>query len=258
MEYEWYVDVFFLMNFFMDFAAVITAAVCCNRKIKTGRTMAACAITVLTAILLLMYLPNYLLYRLMVHIVLNPLMTFYVFRPGEWGQFLRLLLSIYLVIFLMGGIQESVRIQTGIRSNGQILICGIFAAVIFTVYMLRQKTLRHVCEVDLWLQDKKVSISAYWDSGNLLRDPGNGSPISIMDKSILDKWNVNNLETRKIPYHTISENQAYLDVITLDKMDIYLKGTVKQIKAPEIGLHSGKIMRRPSVQMLLHASYMSG
>jgi hypothetical protein len=41
-------------------------------------------------------------------------------------------------------------------------------------------------------------------------------------------------------------------------MDIYLKGTVIQIKAPDIGLHTGKLMQRPAVQMLLHASYMSG
>jgi hypothetical protein len=68
---------------------------------------------------------------------------------------------------------------------------------------------------------------------------------------------MHNFEIRKIPCHTISESQTYLDVITLDQMDIYLRGTVIQIKAPDIGLHTGKLMQHPDVQMLLHASYMN-
>ncbi len=258
MEYEWYVDIFFLTNFLMDFAGLITAAVCCNQKIKIWFTVIVCGASVLASILFLLYLPNYLLYRLLVHIVLNPLMTFLVFRPGDWGQFLRLLLSVYLVIFFMGGVQESIRHQTGNGGNGQILISGIFAAFVFTVYMLRRKIMCCVCTVDLWLDGKKVTVRAYCDSGNLLRNPKNGRPVSVLERKILEQWDTGHLEVRQVPCHTISEDQAYLDVITFDEMDIYLKGTVKRIKAPEIGLHAGKLMHRPVVQMLLHASYMSG
>lgn len=258
MEYEWYVDIFFLTNFLMDFTGIFTAAVCCNQKICVWFAAIICGASVFVSILLLLYLPGYLLYRLLVHIILNPLMIFLIFRPGDWGQFLRLLLSVYVVIFFVGGVQESIRMQTGISGNGRILISGIFAAAVFVVYMLRRRTMRYVCVVDLWLDGKKVTVSAYCDSGNLLRNPGNGHPVSVLERKILDQWDTGYLKISRVPCHTISKDQAYLDVITLDEMDIYLKGTVKQIKAPEIGLHTGKIMQRPAVQMLLHASYMSG
>lgn len=258
MKYEWYVDIFFLTNFLMDFAGLFTAAVCCNQKIRIWFTAIVCGISVTVSILLFLCLPNYMLYRLFVHIVLNPLMTFLIFRPGDWGQFLRLLLSIYLVFFFAGGVQESIRMQMGVGGSGQILISGMFAVLAFTVYMLRQKTMRYVCAVDLWLRGKKVTVTAYCDSGNLLRNPQNGHPISILERKILDQWDVAHLDICQVSCHTISGDQAYLDVITLDEMDVYLRGTVKQIKAPEVGLHTGRIMQRPAVQMLLHASYMSG
>lgn len=258
MDYEWYVDIFFLTNFLMDLAGLFTAAVCCNQKIRIWFTVVVCGASVLVSMLFLLYFPNYLLYRLLVHTVLNPLMTFLVFRPGDWGQFLRLLLSIYLVIFFMGGVQGSIRYQTGSDGNGQILISGMFAAFVFAVYMIRRKTLCYVCTVDLWLAGKRVTVSAYCDSGNLLRNPENGHPVSILERKILGQWDTGHLEVQRVPCHTISGDQAYLDVITFDEMDIYLKGTVKRIKAPEIGLHTGKLMQRPVVQMLLHASYMSG
>lgn len=258
MEYEWYVDIFFLTNFLMDLAGIFTAAVCCNQKICLWSAAIICGVSVVISILFFLYLPGYLPYRLFVHIVLNPLMTFLIFRPGDFGQFLRLLLTVYVVIFFIGGVQESIRLYAGGGGNGQILASGILAAVIFTVYMLRQKIMRYVCVVDLWLDGKKVTVSAYCDSGNLLRNPGNGHPVSILERKILDQWDTGHLKISRVPCHTVSEDQAYLDVITIDEMDIYLKGTVKQIKAPEIGLHTGKVMLRPAVQMLLHASYMSG
>lgn len=258
MEYEWYVDIFFLANFLMDFAGLVAAAVCCNQKIRIWFTAVVCGVSVLLSILAFLYFPGDLLYRLFVHIVLNPLMTFLVFRPGDWGQFLRLLLAVYVVIFFVGGVQESIRQQTGIGGSGQILACGMFAAFFFTIYRIRQRTMRYVCQVDLWLDGKKVTVSAYCDSGNLLRDPKNGNPVSVLERKMLEQWDTGRLEVRQVPCRTISEDQAYLDVITFDEMDIYLKGTVKRIKAPEIGLHTGEIMQCPVVQMLLHASYMSG
>ena len=46
-------------------------------------------------------------------------------------------------------------------------------------------------------------------------------------------------------------------VVLLDRMDIWQKGTKKQIFKPEIGLQKGSVMQHPRVQMLLHASYFA-
>lgn len=257
MEYEWYVDVFFVINFLMDSAGLLAAAICCNRRIRFAKMVFVCAVTVVVSMILLAVLPVYLLYCLIVHIVLNPLMTVLVFQPKEWGEFFRLLLMVYLVVFLMGGVQESIRLQTGVDSFGQIIFCGMITAILFVVWQIRQKVFQYVCAVDLWFDGQRISVTAYCDSGNLLRDPDGGSAVSILNQNVLPyQWKDKMLKQKKIPYHTVNGMETYIDVVTLDKMDIYLKGTVKQIQTPEIGLLAEKIMRKPEVEMLLHGSYI--
>ena len=255
MGYEWYVDVFFLTGFLMDTAGVFVAAVCCNHPLKIKRTLLVCGLSVICSILLFANLSNYLIYRLIIHMVVNPLMIAVIFKPKSWGRFFRLLLTVYLVLFFAGGVQESILLQTGHSGKWQILLCGLFAIAAFLIYMQRQKTMRYVCIVDLWFQNKKVTVNAYCDSGNLLRNPKNGKPVNILYREVMKHWDTKDLGIEQIPYHTISENRSYLDVITLDKMDIYMRGTLKQIKAPEIGLHAEPVMRRPPVQLLLHSSF---
>jgi stage II sporulation protein GA (sporulation sigma-E factor processing peptidase) len=281
MEYEWYVDVYFLSNVLMDLTGILVAAICCNRNVRFWRSVVVSAASVLASIFLMLNVSDYLLIQLIVHSLLNPLMILLIFHPKDIRSFLRLWATVYVVFLLVGGMQECIQLQRdaqfeygvlqqsdeifgyGIllqagRDTCEILISGILAGVAFCVYMLRQRTMRNVCVVDLWMGEEKITVNAYCDSGNLLRDPKSGNPVSILEQNMLNKWGMHNFEIRKIPCHTISESQTYLDVITLDQMDIYLKGTVIQIKAPDIGLHTGKLMQHPDVQMLLHASYMNG
>lgn len=257
MEYEWYADVFFVINFLMDSAGLLAAGICCNRKIRFAKLVFVCAATVVISMILLVVIPFYLIYCLIIHIVLNPLMTVLVFQPKGWGDFFRMLLMVYLVLFVVGGVQESLRLQTGMDSYGQILFCGIITSVLFVVWQIRQKVIQYVCAVDLWFEGQRISVAAYCDSGNLLRDPDCGNAVSILDGNVLPcEWKDKLMQKKKIPYHTVNGMETYIDVITLDKMDIYLKGTVKQIQTPEIGLLAEKIMRKPEVQMLLHGSYI--
>ncbi len=100
MKYEWYMDGYFLYNFLMDAAALLFAAVCCNRRVFWGRILlaAAAAVTLSTALLLL--LPVWLLYILLVHLVLNPAMTFLAFFPKSRKDLFSLPLSVTFFYFL--------------------------------------------------------------------------------------------------------------------------------------------------------------
>lgn len=257
MEYEWYADVFFVINFLMDSGGLLAAAICCNQRIRFARLALVSAAAVVISMILLVVIPVYFIYCLIVHIVLNTLMTVLVFKPKEWGEFFRLLLTVYLVLFVVGGVQESIRLQTGMDSWGQMLFCGMVTSALFVIWKIRQRVLGYVCAVDLWFDGQSISVKAFCDSGNLLRDPDSADAVSILDENVLPlPWRDKLEQRKKIPYHTVSGAKNYIDVVTLDKMDIYLKGTVKQIQTPEIGLLSGKIMKKPEVQMLLHGSYL--
>ncbi len=253
MIYEWYIDIFFLNNFLMDTAALILAAICGSRKVPAGRIFLVSAAASAVSAVLLLLLPAWFWYVLLVHIVVNPLMSILVFSPGSWKDFLSQLLSVYLLLLFAGGVQESLRPQLQLNSAGVILFSGILAMALFVLWQIRRRVTGWVCAVDLWYRGQKIPLKAYCDTGNLLRQPGSGQPVSMVDReAIPEEWLRRTDTPDKICCRTAGSDQSWVEVITLDKMDVFLRGTVREIRAPRIGLHSGKLMEAADVQMLLN------
>ncbi|MCD8232369.1 MAG: sigma-E processing peptidase SpoIIGA [Clostridiales bacterium] len=253
MRYEWYIDVFFLYNFLMDASALLFAAVCGNRKVCFGRIFIAAAGAVAISTALLLLFPAWLFYVLLVHLVLNPGMTICAFSPKNRKDFFVLLLTVYLFLFFAGGVQESLWLQFGLSSPVMLLVSGILTMALFILWQLRRRVTGRICEVDLWLGGECLSVKAYCDSGNLLRHPKNGKPVSIVEESVLPAgWLPDADDAEQIFLRTVSDERAAIRVITLDKMDIYLKGAVREVEKPHIGLHAGRLMEAADVQMLLN------
>lgn len=248
---------FFLVSLLMDLSGLLTAAVCCNQKISLARLLLVPAAAVILSMLLLVFLPGYISYVLLTHIVINPLMVLLVFRPGSLKDFLRLWLTVYLVLAGAGGVQQSIRLQTGSGSAGQIIFLGLLSMLLFIIWQCRQRVLGRVCLVELSFSGQTISLKAFCDSGNLLRDPESGAAVSILQREVFpEEWAGKLLKTACwIPFSTISRETAAIQVVTLDKMRIFLKGTVKEIDTPRIGLREGELMAEPRVQMLLNGSF---
>lgn len=255
MIYEWYVDVFFLTNILLDVSAMLAVGVILNRPIRPGRCALACTLGTLLSIILLLHI-SMLWSSILLHGVVHPLMTWLVFGGKDRVGYLRALLTVYLVIFVMGGVQSSMAVYFG-NSTVQILFSGILAAVLSVIYLIHRKVTGEICQVELWIQEQKVTVNAYCDSGNLLRDPENGRPVSILQQEILTVLQTDKElpKTHSIGYRTIHEADGTLEVMTLDRMTIYHRGSVRQIMRPEVGLHKGEVMQRPKVQLLLNAAY---
>lgn len=185
----------------------------------------------------------------------HPLMTFGVFGAKDRGRFLRTLLTIYLILFVMGGVQNSIGVLLG-SSTLEILLSGMAAALLFCIYQIRRRVIQQICRVELWAGTEHVTVDAYCDTGNLLRDPLTGRPVCILQQEVLAQFAADRTIQKEISCHTIGTEKEKLKIVMLDKMKIYQKGTVTEIKEPEIGLHTGEIMQNPKVQMLLHAGYI--
>ena len=123
-------------------------------------------------------------------------------------------------------------------------------------YQIRRRVIQQICRAELWAGTEHVTVDAYCDTGNLLRDPLTGRPVCILQQEVLAQFAADRTIQKEISCHTIGTEKEKLKIVMLDKMKIYQKGTVTEIKEPEIGLHTGEIMQNPKVQMLLHAGYI--
>lgn len=143
MAYEWYADIFCLTSLLMDFCAVYTAGIILNRAVSWKRCMIACVFGVGVSVSLLFMIPRYAIYSLLVHGMVHPLMTLMVFGGRDRAGYLRALLTVYIVLFVMGGVQNWLTVLNG-RKTGQIIVYGFVAALLFTGYQVRRRVMKNV------------------------------------------------------------------------------------------------------------------
>lgn len=113
---------------------------------------------------------------------------------------LRLILTFYIVSFVMGGVTLAVIYLSGVKGvagNGYVYMeaptyalvaLGVFVSCvlmnIFVKFMgnvIRKQKLR--CRAALEIGEKTFELTAYTDTGNSLRDPVSGAPVSVISKS---------------------------------------------------------------------------
>lgn len=256
MRYEWYADTFFLINFLMDSAGLLAAAVICGRRIRLRRILLTSASFVVLSMVMLCLIRRYQIYHLLVHLILNPIMIIVAFQPKKWKELIRELFCTYLVFIVTGGLQESVYLQTEGFVIGKIVVSGGVCIFCFVLWLIRMKTMSHICVADLWMNGEKISVEAFCDSGNLLRDPADRKAVSIVQTDVLPKQWLATTPKREIRFHTLNSKENSMVVITLDRMDIYQHGCLKSIDDPKIGLQKGELMQIPQVQMILHSSFL--
>lgn len=113
---------------------------------------------------------------------------------------LRLILTFYIVSFVMGGVTLAIIYLSGVKGaygNGYVYMeaptyalvaLGVFAScAIMNIFVkcigniIRKQKLR--CRAALEIGEKTFGLTAYTDTGNSLRDPVSGSPVSVISKS---------------------------------------------------------------------------
>ena len=209
MAYEWYADIFCLTSLLMDFCAVYTAGIILNRAVSWKRCMIACVFGVGVSVSLLFMIPRYAIYSLLVHGMVHPLMTFMVFGGRDRAGYLRALLTVYIVLFVMGGVQNWLTVLNG-RKTGQIIVYGFVAALLFTGYQVRRRVMKNVCRVEVWLSGKSRILWAYCDSGNLLRDPDSGAPVSVLEQELFEQLPQDTVRKKEISYRTIRQEGSMM------------------------------------------------
>lgn len=194
-----YGDIYFLINFSMDFLSLFLVAKLLHIKEKTGRTVAGAVLGALGATLSL-FLPGQF-FSVFLTATLPFVMTLVTFGWGNLLSFLKKGAVLFGVSFAMGGIMTAVYYVAGRWLGAREIVIGgrvdilygelpgwlvvltaVMAAFLaflfsrFTGRRLREKTVEVVVEDG----GRRVSFTALWDSGNLLREPFGGLPVIVV------------------------------------------------------------------------------
>lgn len=259
MEYELYIDVLFLENFMMDYLLLLLVRQVIRCPSGCGRAaLGALAGSLLFCVTVVMPVPVPAVKFILLYVVSAVLMVRTGLAVTGGKQLAAAFGILYGAGFLAGGIMIHLSLYTGLVEVGS-LFFALAVASYFTasgILGLINLTLGHTryrCRADLYQDGKKVTLLAVIDTGNSLRDPLTGEPVSILDPSAAAELLGRSLPARirYIPYRSVGCAEGLLPAVRLDRLCIHEHGS-RWIEKPLVGISAERISEDGTYRMILH------
>ena len=209
----------------------------------------------LTCVVVVLPIPYAFVKFVLFHMFVNTCMIRVGLKIKTIPSFVKAMIMLYIGGFLLGGIMESFSQYVRVGSLflflailGYYMVLGIWK---FLSYLQRWNQIH--CKVDLYLNDKVYQVRGLIDTGNGLRDPISGQPVSVLEqkmaKKLLEEKKEKNF--RYVPYRTIGKTKGVLPVFRVDRMCIH-RNTEQWIETPLIGISEEEISAKGEYEMILN------
>lgn len=253
MYYEFYIDIFFLENIIMDCALLILTGRALKCRIICGRLLLGSFFGALGAcVLMLIPTQNVALIFAFGYVILSFGMVKITFTALQKKTLLKGVILLYGMTFLMGGIFQTLFSQITLP----VIFLGILSVLFLTLLLKGYQSLKYktqeIYDVTITLHGKSKRVKGFRDTGNHLKEPVTGKPVSIIGydsvKELLDK----DVRMYYIPYHSIGKSSGILPGMTLDYISIERETWSQKIEHPVIAVSKEAVSSKGSYEMILN------
>lgn len=260
MQYELYLDIFFLTNFFMNYIVLHMTRRVFKKSVSRKRMIAGAMIGAFgECILIICPIPSCV--RIVVsYFAMQEIMLFISFRPIKMQELLQMCVAQLVIAILVGGFLYFISEQMGIHFRfGILYVSCVFVMNLGFEWIARWYenlwTIQKQCmKVILILDGKRMELKGLIDSGNLLRMK-NGEPVHVMGRSVLRQFSEQIKLDRiyYVPYQTITEKEGVLLVIKMEQMILCFEQGEKVLKEPMVGIAEQEKFGNGMYEILLHS-----
>ena len=276
MYYEFYIDVFFVVNLFMDILVLCLTNRILRGSAKPWRALLG-ALAGALGISLFFWLSKEIntVNILIFSIGMSFAMVWLDCRPCIGKELLAGVLACWGISFLLGGLLYALPPRAG---KGIL----IFFTITFTAYWILNTGIRLFkylkgkavprCQVILETGGQKVELKGLLDTGNCLRDMDTGKPVCVMEKNrfsgmlekkqqeALEKFcrmedageeEIRGMNPRYLPYTALGCERGILPVITADRLELFVEGRKISVPQPAIGLSSTPLSPYKNFEMII-------
>lgn len=257
MYYEFYIDVFFLENMLLDCLILMMTGSILKRKKSPVRLFLASFVGAAGACTLVISPAR----QIPVIFILGYALTAFLmvgigFGVSQKRMFVKSLLCFGGTAFLMGGILQALASQVAFPMP----MLAFSSAGILTLFLREYQSVKfrtqNYYDVILGLHGRTVCVRGLRDTGNHLKDPITGKPVSILSydaaKALLDK----EVKMFYIPYHSIGKSSGLLPGMTLDYMSIRREKDLQRLERPVVAVSREPVNRDGKYQMILHPTLL--
>lgn len=274
-----YVDVFFLVNFFMDYLILHLTSKVMHKKHEKIRLVAGAVFGACYSVAMLLPLLSHLRIVTLLSLVAGFIMVFIAFGYGNFTEYAKSTVFLMCIAFLMGGLMNYLYYSTefgvvlGNILNGDstkavntrkfIFVTGLaYISIVLLVAFFRaqKKNMDIIFDVKLSFRGRSVVAKGLLDTGNTLVEPISGKIVHIAEYALM-KPIIEGDETAKenicvIPYNSVGEENGLLYGFRIDEMVVLINDEPKFIYSPIIAVYDGKISERNKFSVILNRDTM--
>lgn len=247
-----YLDVILLENLCMNYIILFATGLIHKVKIKSIRILISSLIGGIYAVL--SYVPILEIYsNIVFKIILSVVMIYIAFRPVNVKHLFKQLIIFYLVSFAFGGCAfallyfikpEDILVRNGVLTGTYPIKIALLGGIVgFIIVNIAFKVVKGklskkdmFCEVSICIEEKKKTIKAFIDTGNLLKDPISGTPVIVVEANQLEE-----LIPKQIVLN-LNEILEGKDVESLTKLPIEYISKFRIIPFSSLGKQNGILL----------------
>jgi stage II sporulation protein GA (sporulation sigma-E factor processing peptidase) len=239
-----YLDVFLLQNFTMDFLALLGTKRFLRRASSVRRLLLAAALGTVCSAVILLWCRDETLYTLVTHFIINTGMLFVAFPHQERTAWLENWIVVYLAVILLGGLMSWL---------GRWQLAALIGYGIIRYLQRRNAYGKQIYPVQLKKGERAVELYGYWDSGNQLTDPYTGQGIHILSEARAVSFFSPELDLyRYVPFRSLGETDGMLAVTTVDELTITDGAKKRTIPRAAVGIAQKGLLEDKAYDIILH------
>lgn len=275
-EYVVYLDVFFLINFIMDYIIVTITSWIRRKKVNYIRRVLSAVFGALYSIVIIKPLFYHLTNTMFLNVLVAAVMVIIAFGFIDISTYLKNVLLLFGVSFMMSGAINYLYYSTIIGKYVRSVISGTSNKVVnarrfiiasFLAYVLLNLIVRIISvikrdnglyyDVKITYRGKSVIAKALLDTGNSLVEPITGKKVHLAEYNILKPLVEGDEKVKEnfyaIPFHSVGKENGILYGIKVDEMVILVEGEPEFIYNPIIGIYKGNMSARRKYSVILNS-----
>lgn len=256
-----YLDMVFLINFFFDFLLLKTVSYLKKQNVTIKKLLFGSLVG--SSSLIFLFLPSNQFLLLLGKIVISILMLLATFQISNKKTLFHMISSFYIVSILLGGFLYFFKLQFQYQHTGLIFFSKkpeinffyflLISPIILYWYLKEIKKLKiersHYYSVEIYFDQKKLTLRGFLDTGNQLYDPYHHRPVLLVHS---DYFDVPIESATLVPYQTL-EHSGIIRCKKATKVIIDQKHTFCDVL---IGKSDTKFYI-PETEVLLHPDFFS-
>lgn len=253
--YAFYIDVFYLRTFMVNAMGMICITYVLKIPLygRIRRIILAGAASGMVSCLLLLF-GGYSIYRWLSLFVVAPAAVYFA-TDARIGMIKLFGLSVFVTV-LSGGVVYAL---DSLLSADTSLICTggfVITYMILKSWCERSNESRGLYRVTIMEKEKRVYVTALYDSGNLLKKQPENVPVHIAKASVFDITG-DDKEYINVPYKSLGNENGCLKACYFDTMVVENKGKKKLLHNVLIGKASENLLTNSAYDMILNEAVFS-